>query len=892
MLLKFKQPIVILTITLFSLLSTQAQKGFDLSSVNYTDMTNTQLQLLFQQAASKGYNYNDILKAAKAQGLSAKEIATLDKRFNTANTLRASKNSNVPDQKSRLRNTNDGNTTLQDSQLNNSYKDGVKYLVKKKSDIFGFEVFKGNGLLTFQSNLNIPTPIGYILGSGDKLFIDIYGQSEAYYQPEISPEGTIILENFGPIHLSGLTVKNATKRIKNRLSKVYSGINRGGKNTFVNVSVGKSRTIKVNIVGEVAVPGSYTLSAFNTVYNALYVAGGITENATLRDIKVFRNNKLIRNVDIYKYLTAGDASADVPLENNDLILVKPYTNRITLNGAVKIKGRFELHKNESLQDLLNYASGFTEEAYAKTIKVTRVVDGEYIVADINKDQFEIFTPKSGDVYEVDKVLDRYKNRVIVNGAVYRPGVYAITKGLGIKGLLAKTAGLKQDALTTIAYIIRTNEDLSTSSISFNLRDVLSGKEQDILLQKEDVLTILSKNEIKEDYYVEVSGAINQPGTYPYSKGMKLKDLILKARGFNKTATGARIEIARKLKGNNGDHSKLAQVIVVDLSKEFDLLENKNNIVLNPFDHITVRTNPNFHEKEFASVDGQINYPGQYAIKSKNERISDLLKRAGGINEFAYVKGATLMRKTEYDKKQTEVNKRVTTLLTLKDNLTNDKDSLSEFDSGLLKRIKRDLDKLVITYPKNKKLLKYVNNTTYLALSKKNDSIGRLGSVKLNDSNKEVESNYLLSKEEGFNMTESIGINLTEIIKHPGSISDLLIQSGDILHIPKKLETVRLRGSLLHPTTVRYQKNKSLKYYINNAGGFEGRAKKSKTYIIYPNGETRTTKKFLFFNFYPKVVPGSEIIVPLKPKNSSVGITGIAGIASGLATLVLAISQIR
>jgi len=422
MLLKFKQPIVIITITLFSLLSIQAQKGFDLSSVNYTDMTNTQLQLLFQQAASKGYNYNDILKAAKAQGLSAEEIATLDKRFNTVNTLRASKNSNVPDQESRLRNTNDSNTTLQGSQLNSSYKDGVEYLIKMKSDVFGFEVFKGNGLLTFQSNLNIPTPLGYILGPGDKLFIDIYGQSEAYYQPEISPEGTIILENFGPIHLSGLTVENATKRIENRLSKVYLGINGDKKNTFVNVSVGKSRTIKVNIVGEVAVPGSYTLSAFNTVYNALYVAGGITENATLRDIKVYRNNKLISKVDIYKYLTAGDASADVPLENNDLILVKPYTNRVTLNGAVKIKGRFELHKNESLQDLLNYASGFTEEAYTKTIKVTRVVDGEYIVADINKDQFEIFTPESGDVYEVDKVLDRYKNRVIVNGAVYRPGV--------------------------------------------------------------------------------------------------------------------------------------------------------------------------------------------------------------------------------------------------------------------------------------------------------------------------------------------------------------------------------------------------------------------------------------------------------------------------------------
>ncbi|MDB4180132.1 SLBB domain-containing protein [Flavobacteriaceae bacterium] len=869
---KFKHPIVIITITLFSLLSIQAQKGFDLSSVNYTNMTNNQLQQLFQEASSKGYNYNDILKAAEAQGLTAEEIDTLDKRFNSLNT-RASKNSNIPNQESRLRNTNYSDISLQESQLGNLNNDGVEY-PKMKSDLFGFDVFKGNSLLTFQSNLNIPTPAGYILGSGDKLFIDIYGQSEAYYQIEISPEGTIILENFGPIHLSGLTVENATKRIENRLSKVYLGINGDKKNTFVNVSVGKSRTIKVNIVGEVDVPGSYTLSAFNTVYNALYVAGGITENATLRDVKVYRNNKLISKVDIYKYLTAGDASGDIALENNDLILVKPYTNRVTLNGAVKIEGRFELLKNESLQDLLNYASGFNEQAYTKTIKVKRVSDGEHIVADINKDQFEIFTPKSGDVFQVDKVLDRYKNRVIVNGAVYRPGVYAITKGLGVKGLLAKTEGLKQDALTTTANIIRTNEDLSTSSITFNLRDVLSGKDQDILLQKEDVLTITSKNEIKEDDYVEIAGAVNQPGIYTYSKGMKLKDLILKARGFNKNAAETRVEISRKLKDSNADNSKLSQVIVVDISKEFDDLENENNIMLSPFDHITVRTNPNFKEKQFVYVDGQVNYPGLYAIESKSERVSDLLKRSGGVNEFAYPNGATLIRKTEYYKKETEFDKQQTTLLALKENLITETDSLSEFDSGLLKRINSDLDKLSLLTQEEKNIL---NKSTNFTISAKKDSL----------------QPYLLPKEELFNTTESIAIDLSEIIKNNGSISDLLVQSGDTLFVPKKLETVRLRGELLNPTTVRHQNNKTTKYYINNAGGFKSRADKSKTYVIYPNGLARATKKFLFFNIYPKVVAGSEIIVPQKlEKKSSLGIGNLTGIFTTVATLVLAITQIK
>jgi len=862
MLLKFKQPVVIVTITLFSLLSVQAQKAFDLSSVNYTNMTNNQLQLLFQEASSNGYNYDDILKAAEAQGLSEEEITKLESRFNLANT-RASKNSNVPDQESRLRDTNY-------DDLNKEKTEGSK----TKSDIFGFDVFKGNSLLTFQSNLNIPTPVGYILGSGDKLFIDVYGQSEAYYQIEISPEGTIILENFGPIHLSGLTVKNATKRIENRLSKVYLGIKGDKKNTFVNVSVGKSRTIKVNIVGEVDVPGSYTLSAFNTVYNALYIAGGITENATLRDIKVYRNNKLISKVDIYKYLTEGDASADVALENNDLILVKPYTNRVTLKGAVKTKGRFELLKNESLEDLLKYASGFNEEAYTKTIKVKRVSDGEHIVADINKDQFEIFTPKSGDVFQVDKVLDRYKNRVIVNGAVYRPGVYAITQGLGVKGLLAKTEGLKQDALLTTANIIRTNEDLSTSSISFNLGDVLSGKDQDILLQKEDVVTVLSKNEIKEDDYLEVVGAVNQPGVYTYSKGMKLSDLILKAKGFTKSASETRVEISRKLKNNNRDNSKLSQVIVVDLPKDFDDLENENNITLSPFDHISVRNNPNYNEKAFVYVDGQVNFPGLYAIESKNERVSDLLERAGGVNEFAYTNGATLLRKTEYYKKETKLDKRVTTLLALKDNLITERGSLSEFDSGLLKRINSELDKLNLLSGEEKKAF---NKSVNIATSKKNDSL----------------QPYLIPKEELFNITESIAINLSEIIKNKNSISDLLIQPGDTLFVPKKLETVRLRGQLLNTTTLRHQKNKSTKFYINNAGGFKALADKSKTYVVYPNGQARATKKFLFFNIYPNVVAGSEIIVPEKlTKKSTIGAGTLTGIATSVATLVLAITQIN
>ena len=387
-----------------------------------------------------------------------------------------------------------------------------------------------------------------------------------------------------------------------------------------------------------------------------------------------------------------------------------------------------------------------------------------------------------------------------------------------------------------------------------------------------MLTILSKNEIKEEDYVEVAGAVNQPGVYNYSKGMRLKDLILKARGFNKSALKNRIEIARK--SNSNDNSKLSQIIVVDLSKDFQDLENEDNIILSPFDHIFVRTSPNLNDKEFVYVDGQANFPGLYAIQLKSDRISDILKRAGGLNEFAYPRGATLIRKTEYYKKETKTEKQLSALLALKDNLTKEKGSLSESDTGLLKRINSDIDKLNNDSKDEKKEF---NKTGDFNTPIKNDSL----------------QPYLLSKQDVNSRTETIAIDLAEILKKKSSISDLLVQPGDTLVIPKKLETVRMRGHLLNPTSLRYKENKSTKYYINNSGGFKARADKSKTYVIYPNGEARATKKFLFFNIYPKIVAGSEIRVPEKlTKKPSTDVGVLTGVFTGVATLVLAITQLN
>ena len=394
-----------------------------------------------------------MIKIAKAQGLSEKDIEKLNGKFlNSESMKRVSSNASNP---------------IENTRIREEYNEEIKIIREKESDVYGYNIFKGNGFLTFQPNSNISTPSDYSLGPGDNIYVDIYGESESYFNGEISPEGEVIFENIGPINLNGLDIKSAKQRLISRFSSLYLGLSNN--RTFLNVSLGTPRAIRVNIVGEVNLPGTYNFSALNTVYNAIYVAGGINEKATLRDIKVFRDNKLINTVDIYKYLTKGDGSSNIRLENDDLILVGPYTSRVVIEGEIKTSGKFELKQNESLIDLLNYSGGFKEKAFKSSIKVTRVIDDELMVLDVQEDQFSSFQPKSGDVYKVEQVLDTYSNRVILKGAVQRPGVFSLDNKMTVSQLIKKASGLKSDAYLSNAFITRTNEDYSTNNISFNLK---------------------------------------------------------------------------------------------------------------------------------------------------------------------------------------------------------------------------------------------------------------------------------------------------------------------------------------------------------------------------------------------------------------------------------------
>ena len=840
--------LILYTITLFfGFNDLKGQDFSDISNLNLRELTDPQIDLLLRRAGAQGYNEFDILKIAQSQGFTLDEIDKLDKRFKSAkNVNRIAETATAP---------------LEETRLRKQWLQDIEVFREIDSDVFGYNVFRGTSFLSFQSNLNLPTPSDYILGPGDKIFIDIYGESEAYYQVEVSPEGNALLENIGPVSLSGLKLNDAKNRLKNKLRKIYTGISSG--KTSINISVGIPRAIRINIAGEVQLPGTYNFSAFNTLYNALYVAGGITEDASLRDIRLYRNNKLISSVDVYDFLKTGDMSTDVRLDNGDLILVGTYKNRVTIKGNVITPGRFEFIEDESLLDLINYAGGFRENAYRKSVKITRIFDDKLKIVDVNSDQFEFFNLKSGDIVEVGQIINKFENKVVIKGSVYRPGIYSFEEGLSLKKLIEKSEGLKPDTYFEKAIITRTNEDLSTTTISFNLRNELSKNDDQIFLKQDDVVSISSINDLREDRYLEISGEINNPGIYPYSQNIKLNDLIIIAGGLKNKATLRNIEVSRLKSPNNNDFDKSSEIMYVNLNEYNDSFE------LKPFDHIIIRKDPSIEALTYANIEGEVKYPGKYAISSRKERISDFIERAGGIKDYAYLKGGTLIRKTEFFDKKSETDKQIDDLEKLKDKLVSSS-NLSKAEESLLLRVDENINKLKTQNSSNQDFSDYVKKERVSEILERN----------------------LSTEKYTTNMSESIGINLESILKNPGSKSDLLVQEGDIIVVPKKLETVRLRGELLYPTTVRHMPSRGLKYYINSSGGFDSKAKRNGTYVVYANGDVARTKKFLFFNLYPKAEPGCEVIVPRKSEKNPLAVSQILNFTTGLSALLIAINQIK
>jgi protein involved in polysaccharide export with SLBB domain len=804
-----------LSVVLLQPVQAQNISSMNFSTVNVDNLSDAQIRQFMLQAQKSGMSDDQIAQLALSKGMSPLQLQKLKARIarlSAADSARLQSVTGITD-------TTQGSFTggLKTPGVSDTLLHMEDALNALRPKIFGEELFN-NPNMTFEPNLNIPTPPNYQLGPNDELVINIYGYSQADYHLTVSNEGSVNIPYIGLVYVNGLTMDQAAARIKAKLSTVYSAIKTG--KTSVQVSLGRIRSIRVTIMGEVTKPGTYTLPSLATLFNALYASGGPDQNGSFRDIEVIRNSKVIDTMDVYDFLMNGNQSHNIRLQDQDIIRIPVYKDRVQIMGQVKRPGIYEMLPDESLQNLITYAGGFSDSAYTASIKAVRLTSTEKEVSDIHSADFAAFQPQNGDKYSVGSILDKYKNRVIIDGAVYRPGQYALTDGLTLSQLIKDASGLREDAFLPRGYIIRQNPDLTTSSIQFDVAKIMDGQATDIPLQKEDVVHVYSIFDLRDQYAVTIEGAVRTPGSYKYADSMTLEDLIMQAGGFAQGASAMRVEVSRRMINSN-PHSRsaeIAKVFQVNINK--DLSMNAQKFVLHPFDVVAVRMSPGYELQKQVRVEGEVLYPGLYTITARNERISDLIKRAGGLTDFAYPQGASLTRVPPYD-----TSKRIRQFERLQHSVT--ADSTGQYASMIQQGMQND----------------------------------------------------------------NVGIYLDKILKNPDSKYDLFVQDGDVLNIPRQLQTVQVNGEVLYPVTTPYDAGRGIKYYISQAGGFNTRAKRRRVYVVYANGYVRSTGGFLFLRHYPKVEPGSQIFVPVKPEGRKMSAAEVLGLTTGAASLTAVILTI-
>lgn len=695
----------------------------------------------------------------------------------------------------------------------------------KKNRIFGHDIFN-NEDLSFEPNMNIATPQDYRLGPGDAVILDIYGASQENQSLTVSPDGDITIEGFGPVQVSGLTVAQANAHLRSQLGQRYSS-------SQIRLTVGQTKTILVNVMGEVKTPGTYTLSAFSTAFNALYMAGGITDIGTLRNIKVYRNNRLISTIDVYDYILNGKASGNVRLTDNDVIIVGAYDCLVNITGKIKRPMFYEMRTDESLNSLLKYAGGFTSDAYRKSIRVVRKAGAQYSVHTVNEFDMGSFHVTDGDSVAVDSIVKRYSNMVEVKGAVFRPGMFELGTNIStVKSLVEAAEGVTEDAFTAHAIMHRMKPDRSLEMKAVDLAGIMEGRVADIPLQNEDVLFIPSQEEVRMKQTLTIHGEVQNPGIYKYAENETVEDFIMQAGGLTETASTVNVLVSRRIfnpKATTKD-SIIAQSFNFTLKDGF-VIDGEEGFKLLPYDEVYVRRSPGYGIQRNVSVEGEVLFGGNYPLTKENERLSDLVKKCGGFTNLAYIEGARLERRM------------------------NEAERLRYLESSKMQK-KQDEEALV-----------------EMAL-KSGRSIGELDNIR--QTKKEDLTNIPY--------TYFVGIELDKALANPGSDDDLVLREGDRLLVPVYNGTVKINGEVMYPNTVGYEAGKKASYYIDMAGGYSNKAKKRKAYIIYMNGDVARVSKGA------KVRPGCEIVVPSKSSNKmtttetvTLG-TGIASIATMIATI--------
>ena len=631
----FYRVLFLVFLFLFSAKNLKAQdilKSKDLSSFKVDDLTDDDIIKFKQQLQQSGLSETQAEQLALQRGLPSSELSKLRARL--ASTSGNNKNSSITSKAISRVIENDTSELLP--------RDLLRYKEKEtKNTVFGSELFD-NPTPIFEPNLRIPTPKNYTLGPDDELVIDVFGYQEANYHLTVSPEGSINIPFVGIVPVVGITVEQATKRIRDKM--IHSGYaSLSNEQTQLQVSVGKIRSIKVTVIGDAKKPGSYNISSLSTLFNALYAAGGPTEKGSFRQIELIRNNKVITKLDAYDFLLKGDQTNNVRLTDQDVIRIPPAKVQVSLLGEIKREGIFEVLPNDNLQNIIDFSGGFTNEAYTASIQIKQVTDKERRIRDVVKDKFNTYLPSKGDSILVGKILNRYDNKVTISGAVYRPGTYELEKGVTLSKLIAKADGLKEDAFKERGVIVRTNDtDLTKKIIPFDVQAIVSKKVTDVPLQKNDEVIIGEAEAYKEKYTLTLEGEVKKPGIFPYFQGITLNDLLFLAEGVTDAAAINNIEIARRVKSDD-DARKNEMATIIDVSAQKDLKLIGKEIELQPWDVVSVRRKKDYREQISVKVDGEVKYPGNYILASKDERVSDLLKRAGGLSQDAFIEAANLIR---------------------------------------------------------------------------------------------------------------------------------------------------------------------------------------------------------------------------------------------------------
>ena len=586
-------------------------------------------------------------KTGVGQTLGEKSRMRTAPQQNTAVQLQSEKNKKLTDAEREMKMSN---------ELGFLFPDSVMMTFPKKKEIFGHRIFQNKDML-FEAAYNLPTPPNYKLGPGDEVAIDIWGASQISMQETISPDGNIYVENLGPVHLSGLTITQANSHLKRQFGQIYSGINGDEPNSNISLSLAQNRTIQVHVMGEVESPGTYAMSSFATVFNALYQAGGVNEVGTLREVKVFRGDKLVATYDVYDFILNGHSNMGIRLEDNDVVTVDAYKSLVSVTGCVKRPMYYEMLETESVSQLMKYAGGFQGNAYKEDVRLIRNGKREREIYTLNVDEQQSFLVADGDSISVDSIMPTFANMVEVKGAVYRPGQFQMNGRVKtVKQLIECAGGLKDDAFMNRAILNRRNPNNTLDNLAINLTDLMDGRSEDIALRKNDVLLVPSLFEMQEVQTVTVYGEVAFPGVYQYMDNMTVEDFIVNAGGLNEGASTARVDVARRVKDAKATTASDTITLTYSFSLSDNLQVEKNpDFTLMPFDEVYVRKSPGYHKQENVVVEGEVLFDGTYALTKKNQRLSELVQNAGGLTPQAYPEGARLVRQmTEEELQRLEV----------------------------------------------------------------------------------------------------------------------------------------------------------------------------------------------------------------------------------------------